>query len=105
MIATNPTASTVLAPILVTSIWASPAQSTALPAVARNVSPVLRAEYPSPCCTYSVRTKKFANVTAPGRGPATCAPASVQQVLGYAALRTGLTFLATAGSAVLWAGL
>jgi EmrB/QacA subfamily drug resistance transporter len=29
----------------------------------------------------------------------------VQQVLGWSALRTGLTFVATAGSAVLWAGL
>ena len=29
----------------------------------------------------------------------------VQQVLGWSALRTGLTFAATAGSAVLWAGL
>ena len=28
----------------------------------------------------------------------------VQQVLGWSALRTGLTFLATAGSAVIWAG-
>jgi len=29
----------------------------------------------------------------------------VQQVLGYSALKTGLTFLATAGTTVLWAGL
>jgi MFS family permease len=29
----------------------------------------------------------------------------VQQVLGYSALKTGLTFLATAGTSVLWAGL
>ena len=29
----------------------------------------------------------------------------VQQVLGYSAIRTGLTFVVTAGSAVLWAGL
>jgi EmrB/QacA subfamily drug resistance transporter len=29
----------------------------------------------------------------------------VQQVLGWSALKTGLTFLATAGTAVLWAGL
>jgi EmrB/QacA subfamily drug resistance transporter len=29
----------------------------------------------------------------------------VQQVLGWSALKTGLTFIATAGSAVLWAGL
>src|SRR5262249_49442008 len=29
----------------------------------------------------------------------------VQNVLGYSALRTGLTFAATAGSAVAWAGL
>ena len=28
----------------------------------------------------------------------------VQQVLGYSALKTGITFVATAGSAVLWAG-
>ena len=28
----------------------------------------------------------------------------VQQVLGYSALKTGVTFVATAGSAVLWAG-
>jgi EmrB/QacA subfamily drug resistance transporter len=29
----------------------------------------------------------------------------VQQVLGYSALKTGITFVATAGTAVLWAGL
>ena len=29
----------------------------------------------------------------------------VQQVLGYSALKTGITFVATAGSAILWAGL
>jgi EmrB/QacA subfamily drug resistance transporter len=29
----------------------------------------------------------------------------VQQVLGYSAIKTGITFVATAGSAVLWAGL
>jgi EmrB/QacA subfamily drug resistance transporter len=29
----------------------------------------------------------------------------VQQILGYSALKTGLTFLATAGTTVLWAGL
>src|SRR5205814_7055207 len=29
----------------------------------------------------------------------------VQQVLGWSALKTGVTFIATAGSAVLWAGL
>ena len=29
----------------------------------------------------------------------------VQQVLGWSALKTGVTFVATAGSAVLWAGL
>ena len=28
----------------------------------------------------------------------------VQQVLGYSALKTGVTFVATAGRAVLWAG-
>ena len=29
----------------------------------------------------------------------------VQQVLGYSAIKTGITFVVTAGSAVLWAGL
>src|SRR5581483_855589 len=29
----------------------------------------------------------------------------VQQVLGWSALKTGITFIATAGTAVLWAGL
>src|ERR671927_706020 len=38
---------------------------TVVPAVARNVIPVLSADQPSTCCTYKVRTKKFAKVTAP----------------------------------------
>ena len=29
----------------------------------------------------------------------------VQQVLGYSAIKTGVTFVVTAGSAVVWAGL
>ena len=44
IIATKPIAITGFAPTFVTSACASPANSTALPAVATNVTPVLSAE-------------------------------------------------------------
>ena len=78
VIATKPTAITIFAPIRVTSACATPAQTTAVPAVATNVTPVLSADQPSTCCTYSVRMKKFAKTTAPSSSPATFAPATVR---------------------------
>ena len=59
IIATKPTAITGFTPMRVTSACARPAQRTAVPAVATNVTPVLSADQPSTCCTYSVRMKKF----------------------------------------------
>jgi EmrB/QacA subfamily drug resistance transporter len=63
-----------------------------------------------PFSIFRVRTLAGANVAGLLLGAVTFAnffvlTLYVQQVLGYSALRTGLTFLATAGSAVLWAGL
>jgi len=63
-----------------------------------------------PFSIFRVRTVAGANVAGLLLGAVTFAnffvlTLYVQQVLGYSALRTGLTFLATAGSAVLWAGL
>ena len=78
VIATKPTAITIFAPIRVTSACATPAQTTAEPAVATNVTPVLSADQPSTFCTYSVRMKKFAKTTAPSSSPATFAPATVR---------------------------
>src|SRR5581483_7254449 len=77
IIETKPIDITTLAPILVVSACATPAQSTAVPAVARNVRPVFSADQPSTCCTYRVRTKKFANVTPPRNRLETFAPATV----------------------------
>jgi EmrB/QacA subfamily drug resistance transporter len=59
---------------------------------------------------FSVRTVAGANVAGLLLGAVVFAnffllTLYVQQVLGWSALRTGLTFVATAGSAVLWAGL
>ena len=48
------------APNRVTSACATPAQMTADPAVAMNVSPVLSADQPSTSWTYSVNRKKLA---------------------------------------------
>ena len=47
-------------PTLVTRNCATPAQITAVPAVARNVIPVSSADQRRIPCTYSVRMKKFA---------------------------------------------
>ena len=38
--------------------------------------PVWSADQPSTCCTYRVRTKKLAKITAPSRKPTTFAPSS-----------------------------
>jgi EmrB/QacA subfamily drug resistance transporter len=63
-----------------------------------------------PFSIFRIRTVAGANVCSALLGAATFAnffvlTLYVQQVLGYSALKTGLTFAATAGSAVLWAGL
>src|SRR6202035_107189 len=78
VVAMNPAAITALTPTFVTRAWASPAQRITVPAVAMKVSPVFSADQPSTCCTYSVRRKKFANVTAPSSRLATFAPATVR---------------------------
>jgi MFS family permease len=59
---------------------------------------------------FRVRTVAGANVSGLLLGAATFSnffllTLYVQQVLGWSALKTGITFVATAGSAVLWAGL
>ena len=71
-----------------------------------------RAKYPlMPFSIFRVRTVAGANVAgAPARRASTFSnffvlTLYVQQVLGYSALKTGVTFVATAGSAVLFAGL
>ena len=62
-----------------------------------------------PFSIFRVRTVAGANVAALLLGAVTFAnffilTLYVQQVLGWSALKTGVTFIATAGSAVLWAG-
>jgi EmrB/QacA subfamily drug resistance transporter len=70
-----------------------------------------RAKHPlMPFSIFRVRTLAGANITGVLLGAVTFAnffvlTLYVQQVLGYSALRTGVTFVATAGTAVLWAGL
>ena len=70
-----------------------------------------RARYPlMPFSIFRVRTVAGANVTGLLLGAVTFAnffvlTLYVQQVLHYSALKTGVTFVATAGSAVVWAGL
>ena len=70
-----------------------------------------RARHPlMPFSIFRVRTVAGANVTGVLLGAVTFAnffvlTLYVQQVLHYSALKAGLTFLATAGSAMLWAGL
>jgi EmrB/QacA subfamily drug resistance transporter len=70
-----------------------------------------RARYPlMPFSIFRVRTVAGANVTGVLLGAVTFAnffvlTLYVQQVLHYSALKTGVTFVATAGSAVVWAGL
>jgi EmrB/QacA subfamily drug resistance transporter len=59
---------------------------------------------------FRIQTVAGANVTGLLLGAVTFAnffllTLYVQQVLGYSAIRTGVTFVVTAGSAVLWAGL
>jgi hypothetical protein len=78
IIAMKPTIMIGFAPTFVTSACASPAQSTAEPAVAMNVTPVFRADQPSTCCTYSVRMKKLANTTAPSSSAEMFAPVTVR---------------------------
>jgi len=63
-----------------------------------------------PFSIFRIRTVTGANVSAVLLGAVTFSnfyvlTLYVQNVLGYSALRTGLTFAATAGSAVAWAGL
>jgi EmrB/QacA subfamily drug resistance transporter len=63
-----------------------------------------------PFSIFRVRTVAGANITGILLGAATFSnffvlTLYVQQVLHYSALKTGVTFAATAGSAVLWAGL
>ena len=65
-------------PYRVVSAWATPAQITVVPAVARNVTPVFSADQPSTCWTYRVSTKKSAKITAPSRKPTTLAAARVR---------------------------
>ncbi len=70
-----------------------------------------RARHPlMPFSIFRIRTVAGANVTGVLLGAATFAnffvlTLYVQQVLHYSALKTGVTFAVTAGSAVLWAGL
>jgi EmrB/QacA subfamily drug resistance transporter len=70
-----------------------------------------RAEYPlMPFRIFRVRTLAGANVAGLLLGAVVFAnffilTLYVQQVLGWSALKTGFTFIATAGTAVLWAGL
>jgi MFS family permease len=70
-----------------------------------------RTEYPlMPFSIFRVRTLAGANITGLFLGAVTFAnffalTLYVQQVLHWSALHTGVTFVATAGSAVLWAGL
>jgi EmrB/QacA subfamily drug resistance transporter len=70
-----------------------------------------RAKYPLlPFSIFRIRTVAGANVAALFLGAVVFAnffilTLYVQQVLGYSALKTGITFVATAGSAVLFAGL
>ena len=70
-----------------------------------------RAKHPlMPFSIFRVRTVAGANITGVLLGAVTFAnffvlTLYVQQVLHYSALKTGVTFAATAGSAVLWAGL
>src|SRR5947209_11616067 len=52
-------------PKRVTSACDTPAQTTTVPAVARNVSPAFSADQCRTCCTYNVRMKKFAKIAAP----------------------------------------
>jgi len=77
IIPTKPSAITGFGPILVTSACATPAHRIAVPAVATNVIPVLRADQPRTFWTYNVRRKKLENTTAPSSRPATLAPATV----------------------------
>jgi EmrB/QacA subfamily drug resistance transporter len=63
-----------------------------------------------PFSIFRVRTLAGADITGILLGAVTFAnffvlTLYVQQVLGYSALKTGVTFVVTAGSAVLWAGL
>src|SRR3954447_1221981 len=70
-----------------------------------------RAKYPlMPFRIFRVRTVAGANVAGLLLGAVVFAnffilTLYVQQVLGWSALKTGITFVATAGTAVLWAGL
>jgi EmrB/QacA subfamily drug resistance transporter len=70
-----------------------------------------RAKHPlMPFSIFRVRTVAGANITGVLLGAVTFAnffvlTLYVQQVLHYSALKTGVTFVATAGTAVLWAGL
>ena len=69
-----------------------------------------RAKYPLvPFSIFRVRTVAAADIVGVLLGAVTFAnffvlTLYVQEVLGYSALKTGVTFVATAGSAVLWAG-
>src|SRR5712691_2223544 len=56
-------------PKRVTSACDTPAQTTTVPAVARNVRPAFSADQCRTCCTYSVRMKKFAKIAAPKSTP------------------------------------
>ena len=66
------------APNRVTSACATPAQRTADPAVAMNVSPVFSADQPSTSWTYSVNRKKLAKSDAPSRSAEMFAPDTVR---------------------------
>jgi EmrB/QacA subfamily drug resistance transporter len=70
-----------------------------------------RAKYPlMPFSIFRVRTLAGANITGVLLGAVTFAnffvlTLYVQEVLHYSALKTGVTFVGTAGSAIVWAGL
>jgi EmrB/QacA subfamily drug resistance transporter len=91
--------------------WTLSRLAASLVLLAAFVAVEARVRYPlMPFSIFRIRTVTGANVTGLLLGAITFSnffvlTLYVQQVLGYSALKTGVTFVATAGSAVLFAGL